>query len=192
MAETIAEKAEREQAEAESAEQDRQKKLDGWMDADEFVVLAPYVTLKVKDQLGGFTIRGFNEGGGVKREDIEDASLRHHLDAGLMAPVDAPEARFAAPSGTPKPGEPPNVPVTETPVASLPLDERLRLQAEAADKAEADAAKAAEGPAKPNARAARDEWVAYAVAHRAEGVSEEAAQAEADAMTKEELKAKFG
>jgi hypothetical protein len=139
MAETMAEQADRERAEALAAEADRQKSVDKDMDAESFVVLAPYVTLKIKDDAGGFVVRGYNEGGVFTREEIDEDNLRHHLDTGLVAPVGSKLARFAGPAGTPKPGEPPNVPVTEQPVASLPLAERLQRQADAADKAEKDA-----------------------------------------------------
>jgi hypothetical protein len=156
------------------------------MDADEYVVVAPYVTLKVKDQGGAFVIRGFNESGTVRREDIEDASLRHHLESGLMAAKDSPEARFAAPSGTPKPGEPPNVPVTEQPVGSLPLAERLQRQAAAADRAEAEA------KGRPHGNASKTAWEDWAVAQRDPGVSEDDARTAAKALSKEELVAKYG
>jgi len=137
MSET--DQAARERADALRDEADRQKSVDKDMGAKEFVVVAPYVTLKLKDEVGGFVVRGFNEGGQFTAEEIDEENLRHHLDTGLVAPVGSDLARFAAPSGTPKPGEPPNVPVTEQPVASLPLAERLQRQADAADKAEAAA-----------------------------------------------------
>lgn len=212
MAESRAEKAERELAEAEQAEQDRVDLVEEEMGADEFVVLAAYVTLKVKDQVGSFVIRGFNEGGCVKREDIDEASLRHHLDSGLLAPADAERARFAGPAGTPKPGEPPNVPITETPVSSLPLSERLRRQDEA-DKATQAAAKADNdkagngdvdvsevddgqtvnvGPPRPRVNAAKEDWVAYAVHRRDDGVSEADARADAETKSKNDLIAEFG
>lgn len=140
MAETIAERAERERAEALKAEQQRQDQVDKDMDADEFVVVAPFVNLKVRDQAGTFVLRGFNEGGTVRSDDIDEASLRHHLETGLLAPKDSDAAKFAGPAGTPKPGEPPNVPVTEQPVQTLPLDERLRRQQAAAAETEKQAA----------------------------------------------------
>jgi hypothetical protein len=142
MAETTAEQVEREAAEAKSAEDARQKQIEKDMGGESFVVVAPYVTLRVKDQLGNWQLRGFLEGGVVKREDIEDASLRHHLDSKLVAVVGSDAAKYAGPSGTPKPGEPPNVPVTERPVTSLPLAERLQAQQDAA-AADAKAAKSA-------------------------------------------------
>jgi hypothetical protein len=83
------------------------------MGKDEYVVVAPYVTLKVKDGNGGVVVRGFNEGAVVKAEDVDEANLRHHVETRLLAPKGHPDAEFAGPAGTPKPGEPPNVPVTE-------------------------------------------------------------------------------
>lgn len=103
------------------------------MDADEYVVIAPYITPKVKDLSGAFIVRGYLEGGVIKRDDIDPASLKHHLESGLVAAKGSDAAKYAAPSGTPKPGEPPNVPVTETPVATLPLADRLAAQAKAGE-----------------------------------------------------------
>jgi hypothetical protein len=142
MAETSTERTEREQAEAEKATQEKADQVEKDMGADEFVVIAPYVTLKIKDQAGGFVVRGLNEGGTVKAEDIDEDNLRHHLETGLIAPVGSDAAMYAGPAGTPKPGEPPNVPVTEQPVVSRPLDERLARQHAAA----ADAEKPRPGP----------------------------------------------
>lgn len=155
MAETQAEQVEREAAEARSAEADRQKQIDKDMSADSFVVVAPYITPKVKDQLGNFQVRGYLEGGVIRRDDIDEESLRHHLDSGLMAAVGSDAAKFAGPAGTPKPGEPPNVPVSERPVSSVPLTERLKAQQDADAKSQADAKKAATPAAK--AAAAKDE-----------------------------------
>jgi hypothetical protein len=147
MAETSTEKDERERAEAEKAAKEKADQVEKDMGADEFVVIAPYVTLKVKDQVGSFVIRGFNEGGTVKSEDIDPDNLRHHLETGLLAPVGSDAAKYAGPAGTPKPGEPPNVPVTEQPVTSLPLDERLKRQQAAAAADEKRSAAANKRPA---------------------------------------------
>lgn len=155
-----------------------------------YVVTAPYVTLKVKDLTGQEAVLGFYESGtlpdGANKDDVERL-----IRKGMVAESGTAEADLAAPAGTPKPGEPPNVPVTEQPIAALPLAERQRLQQEAADKVAADAAKAKEGAA-PSARASKDEWVDWAVAQRAEDVSEQDARAEAEAMTKNDLMAKYG
>lgn len=149
MAESVADQADRERDEREAkqrdealkAQQDAQKRTEEYLKADEFVVVAPYVTLKMKDPAGGpLVIKGFNEGGVVKGEDVDEDNLRHHVETRLLAPKDSDEAKFAGPAGTPKPGEPPNVPVTEQPAIAVPLDERQRRQqaaAEAADKAAA-------------------------------------------------------
>jgi hypothetical protein len=141
MAETSTERDERVQAEAANAAKDKADQVEKDMGADEFVVIAPFINLKVKDQVGSFVLRGFNEGGVVKSDDIDEASLRHHLETGLIAPVGSDAAKFAGPAGTPKPGEPPNVPVTEQPVLSLPLEERLARQQTAAADTEKAAAK---------------------------------------------------
>jgi hypothetical protein len=195
MAETAAERAERERvAEIVRAEQERQDRIEADMDADAFVVVDHYVTLKVKDAVGVPQIQGFNEGGTVRREDVDDASLRHHLDNGQLVPVGSERARFAGPAGTPKPGEPPNVPVTETPVVTLSLDERIKHQAEAADAAaKTDADAEARKSGRPHGNASEDKWRDYAVSRRvADGVSEEDARAEVADKSKAELVAEYG
>lgn len=134
MASTLEERQLKAQEEAEKAVEEREAETERRMGADEYVVVAPYVTLRVKDQLGAYVIRGYNEGAVVKAEDLEETNLRHHVETRLMAPVGHPDAEFAAPAGTPKPGEPPNVPVEMgTPVEMLPTEERLARQRAAAD-----------------------------------------------------------
>jgi hypothetical protein len=64
-----------------------------------------------------------------------------------VVPKDADEARFAGPAGTPKPGEPPNVPVVEgTPVEMLPVQERLARQQAAATRPRRSSLREAVGP----------------------------------------------
>lgn len=149
MADSVADQADRARAERDAqqrdeaikAQADAEKRTKTYLAADEFVVVAPYVTLKMKGSDGGPpVIRSFNEGGKVKAEDVDEANLRHHVEILYLVPKDADEARFAGPAGTPKPGEPPNVPVEEgTPVGALPLEERLSRQRAAADASEKQA-----------------------------------------------------
>jgi hypothetical protein len=155
MTDSVAEQADRERArrdaqqrdEALKAQRDAEARTEEYMGADEFVVVAPYVTLKMQDPNGGpLVVRGFNEGAVVKSDDVDEENLRHHVETRLVLPKDSAEARFAGPAGTPKPGEPPNVPVTEQPVAGLPLDERQRRQQAAAAEAEKQQAK----PSRPS------------------------------------------
>lgn len=49
-------------------------------------VVAPYVTLKVRDQAGAQVLTGFYEGAVVS--DVDANSLRHHLDNGLVEMVE--------------------------------------------------------------------------------------------------------
>jgi hypothetical protein len=136
MAETLEQRQLREQQESVKAVEERDAETEKRLGADEYVVVAPYVTLRVKDTFGATVIRGINEGAVVKAEDVDEANLRHHVETRLLAPKGHPDAEFAAPAGSPKPGEPPNVPVdTGTPVEMLPTEERIRRNREAADKA---------------------------------------------------------
>lgn len=65
-------------------------------------VVAPYVTLKVRDQLGAWVLAGFYEGGVVS--EVDPASLQHHLDSGMVEEVDEPAP--AEPVEPPAPVEP--------------------------------------------------------------------------------------
>lgn len=91
-----------------------------------YVVSAPMVYLKVPDASGAWVSLGYYAGAPVP-EGIDPESLRHHLDGGMIIDADERVAEVVAvPSGTPVPGEPPNVPVAEAPAASDPL---ARLEA---------------------------------------------------------------
>lgn len=142
MADTNEQRQLKAQEEAETAVKEHDEETERRLKADDFVVVAPFVTLKMKDANGGpLVVRGFNEGAEVKGEDVDAANLRHHVDTRLVAPKGSDDAKFAGPAGTPKPGEPPNVPVEEgTPVEMLPTQERLRRQQAAAAESEKAAA----------------------------------------------------
>ena len=64
------------------------------MAASSYRVTAPYVTLKVKDAAGADVLVGFYEGAVVS--DVEEESLKHHLDTGLVEKLPAAEAKKAA------------------------------------------------------------------------------------------------
>lgn len=68
----------------------------------DYVVTAPYVTLKVKDSNGAWVLRGVYKGGQFAEGDIDPDSLQHHLDSDLMEPVDKPAEQPAKPEA-PKP-----------------------------------------------------------------------------------------
>lgn len=54
-------------------------------------VTAPYVTLKVKDATGSPVITGFYRGA-VVPEGVDEASLKHHLDSGMVEEVGSKDA----------------------------------------------------------------------------------------------------
>lgn len=64
-------------------------------------VVAPYVTLKVKDQGGKDVIAGFYEGA-VLSQTIDPESLRHHLESGMVVEVESVEEE--PPAGPVPPG----------------------------------------------------------------------------------------
>jgi hypothetical protein len=51
-----------------------------------YVVTAPYVTMQVVDTNGASVIRGFYKGAAVPA-GVDEASLLHHLDCGMVAEV---------------------------------------------------------------------------------------------------------
>lgn len=110
------------------------------------VVAAPYVTLKVKDQQGQDVTLGFYEGA-ILPDSANAGDLERLVRKGMVVDTDSPEAQFAAPAGTPKPGEPPNVPVTEQPTVALPLSERQSRQQAAAAEAEKSGGRGRSRPA---------------------------------------------
>lgn len=100
--------------------------------AKTYKVVAPYVTLRVKDQAGGTVITGFYAGATLDADQVDEASLQHHLDGDLMVEEgDKLAETFAVPAGTPLPGQPPNVAVTESGTTAQPVpplsDEQLEL-----------------------------------------------------------------
>jgi len=148
MAETLNERQQREEAESLKAIEERDKETEARLGKDEYVVAAPLINIRMKDGNGGVVIRQANGGGRFKAEDVDEANLRHLVETRLVVPVDHPDAAFAAPSGTPMPAEPPNVPVTEgAQVRNLDTESRI-----AANRSVADAS--AKRPAqKPGPRA---------------------------------------
>ena len=100
--------------------------------ATKYKVVAPYVTLRVKDQSGGTVVTGFYAGAVLDADQVDEASLQHHLDGGLLVEEgDKLADTFAVPAGSPLPGQPPNVEVTEAGSTAQPVpplsDEQLEL-----------------------------------------------------------------
>jgi hypothetical protein len=71
-----------------------------------YVVTAPYVTLLVTDANGAPVIRGFYKGA-VVPAGVDEGSLLHHLDCGMVAevvedPAEAPVVEEPKPATKPK------------------------------------------------------------------------------------------
>lgn len=67
------------------------------------MVTAPYVILKVRDQMsGGWTMRGYFAGAPVPA-DIDPDNLRHHVEGGMVKAVDEPQPE---PVAEPEPAKP--------------------------------------------------------------------------------------
>src|SRR5687767_12982863 len=94
--------------------------------AARYKVVAPLVYLKVPDAGGALVSYTFYAGAPVP-ENVDEASLKHHLESGLVVDKsDSVAEVLAVPAGTPVPGEPPNVPVSES---TGPVDPVSRLEA---------------------------------------------------------------
>ena len=65
-----------------------------------YKIVAPYVVLRVVQPTGGHVDTGFYKGAVVEFE-LEEASLKHHLDEGLILDESAKEAKLVAPDSTP-------------------------------------------------------------------------------------------
>lgn len=149
-------------------------------------VVAPYITLKVRDAVtGGVTIREFYQGGVIPDEADPD-NVARLVEQGMLAEQDSVEAQvMGVPAGTPIPGEPPNVPVTEEASGPmLPHDVRMANALDAAGQVNVSG--------RPKDYASKPEWVEYAVSRRTEGMSEDDARAEAEAKSKQDLIAEYG
>jgi len=149
----------------------------------EYKVLAAYVTFRVADPVsGGDVLLGYYAGAPVppnaNPEDVERLVRKGYL---VEADSFAGE-HVAVPAGTPVPGEPPNVPVTEQPAAAATIAERV-------DRAQA-AVDAAQAGGKPRGNASRADWAAYAAS---QGASEDETKAvEEGGLSQSDLRAKYG
>jgi hypothetical protein len=149
-----------------------------------YVVTAPYITLKVRGQAGALVLGELYQGAPVP-ENADPENVQRLLDKGMVAVVGTAEADLlGVPAGTPIPGEPPNVPVTEQSGASITPADRMDRAMTAAEQSRKSG--------RPQGNAPKADWVTYAVSQRAEGVSEQDAQAEAEAKTKADLVAEYG
>jgi hypothetical protein len=103
---------------------DRRRAGDHGGDVLMYKVLWPYVTIKTRTD-AGTVLREFYAGAPVP--DNADPDDRDRLlRKGAIVDESAPEAELVAvPAGTPIPGEPPNVPVTEQPAGGGSVQDRV-------------------------------------------------------------------
>lgn len=161
--------------------------------ANEYVVVAPYVTLKCRDIRGGLQVLEFYQGATVP-EEADAESLKSLLDKNMVAEVGSEDADLAA---TGKP-------LAEAKREKAAADARVEAEAKLAGKAStARTASTSDDTSdevaadttingRPKASASKEEWVTYAVDQRGDLVSEEDARAAAEAKTKADLVAEFG
>lgn len=65
-----------------------------------YVVTAPLINVRVKDQAGSWVLQGFYEGARLP-EDVHPDDLDKHLDKGMVAAEGSKEADAATPYGKP-------------------------------------------------------------------------------------------
>jgi len=96
-------------------------------------IVGAYVTLRVKNELEQEVLLGFHQGATVP-DGVNQDDLDRHLRKGLIAEAGSREADLlGVPAGTPVPGEPPNVPVTEASGANRSAEDRGRRAQEATE-----------------------------------------------------------
>jgi hypothetical protein len=148
-----------------------------------YKVLAPYVTFRIKDPVSGSDVLlGWYAGAPVppnaNAEDVERLARK-----GYIVEVDSfAGEHVAVPAGTPVPGEPPNVPVTEQPASAASIADRV-------DRAQA-AVDAASAGGKPRGNASRADWAAYAGSQGAP--EDETKPVEEGGLSQSDLRAKYG
>lgn len=154
------------------------------------VVIAEYVTLRVRDQVTGATVVNEFYRGATVPENADQENLDRLVGKGMVAAEGTEEAELlGSPAGTPLPGEPPNVPVQQEMLSTPSPEDRLQRVREAAAS---DRRGAERTDGRPAVNAPKAEWVDYAVTQRPEGTLEEDARAEAESMTKADLVARHG
>lgn len=103
------------------------------MSGKSYKVTAAYVTLRVDNELGQEVLLGFHQGATVP-DSVNQEDLERHVRKGMVAEEGSREADLlGVPAGTPVPGEPPNVPVTEASAANLSTGDRARRAQDATD-----------------------------------------------------------
>lgn len=153
-----------------------------------YVVTAPYVTFRAKDSAGGSILREMYQGGTLP-DNADPNNVERLLEKKMIAEVGSQEADLlGVPAGSPIPGEPPNVPVTEQSPAYVDQQARLQRAQDAVDQAD----RTDQRGGRPRVNASKEDWVEYAVTQRAESVSEDDARVEAQALSKSDLIAKSG
>jgi hypothetical protein len=143
-----------------------------------YVVTAPYVTLRTKDDLGSEILRGFYAGG-VLPDDVNRDDLDRHVRKGMVAEEGTPEAERATSFGQP-----------------VAFDERGMPKSEATLAAEREAAQrrrgggSGDGSGAPAGNASREAWAAFAAANGAP--QEETASVEDGGLSRDELRSRYG
>lgn len=134
------------------------------MSETQYVCVAPLIDVIIGADAngGGGSLQRIHQGGGLPLTGLHQKQVDHLLDRGMIA-------KAAVTGG---------------------LESVVVAAALAGDTAGAGAGQETAGP--PVKSAAKAEWVAYAVSQRAEGADEDAARAEAEATSKEDLIAAYG
>jgi hypothetical protein len=149
-------------------------------------VLWPYITLKVRNDAGQTVLNEFYAGAPVPDNAVQE-DVDRLVRKGALVEEGTPEADLlAVPAGTPIPGEPPNVPVTEQPSGGGSVEDRVARVLDAAGQSEPRA------DGRPLRNDSKSAWVDYAVSKRPEDVSEEDARAQAEGKSKADLVAEYG
>lgn len=182
----------------------------------QYKVVAPLVALKVRDATGALINQHFYAGALVP-DTVDPENLRAHLDTAQVAELGSPESALGSPAGTPLPGRPPNVPVTENGLSGQPLppfeDAMLSAVAELPAEDVGDDAPDVEEPpqagefgrpltafeqadqpggSRPHGNASQPVWAEYHVGQlQAQGSTEDEARAQVEGMSRDDIRALY-
>lgn len=134
-----------------------------------YVVTAPYITLRVQDDVTGTEVLTGFYAGGVVPDSVNADDLDRHLRKGMVAEQGSKEAERATPFGQPVQFDERGMPKSEAQIAA---DEQRQ-----ADR-------------KPHGNASRDVWAAHATSKGAP--VEETRPVEAGGLSRDDLKSKYG
>lgn len=158
-----------------------------------YVVTAPYITVRVKDDVGSDVIQGYYEGATLP-EGVNEDDLDKQVRKGMVAAKGSKEADAASPHGQRVTFDDMGNPLTPQQAEELEAQRQERRQARndaRQSRVSATPAPASEEPnAKPGNNDSREKWVAYATSKNAP--AEETKPVNEGGLSRDALRDKYG